>query len=233
MCLQTTGGEMSRWAILFAKKPEPGAVKTRLQPEFSPVESAELYSKFIEDCIENMAGASVDHRLIAYSPSDAEAALRKLDNSLGLFEYFPQGPGDLGLRLERAFNFVFSKGAEGVVALGTDTPNLPAHYINSAFDLLKSHDVVLGPSMDGGYYLIGSRIDVGNLFKDVLWGSDYVFEQTIARLKGASFGLLPPWYDIDRPQDVKFLITHLRAMHLAGCSVACHTLSYLEKRAVE
>ncbi len=224
---------MSRWAILFAKKPEPGSVKTRLQPEFSSIESAELYSNFIKDCIENLARASVDHRLIAYSPLDAEAVLRKLNNSLGSFEYFPQGSGDLGARLNRAFNFIFAKGAERVVALGTDTPSLPPHYINLAFDLLNSHDVVLGPAMDGGYYLIGSRIDVGNLFKDVFWGTEYVFEQTIASLKGVSFGLLPPWYDIDRPQDVKFLINHLSAMHLSGCTVGHHTLSYLEKRAGE
>ena len=59
---------MSRWAILFAKKPDPGSVKTRLQSEFSSIEAAELYSNFIKDCIENLARASVDHRLIAYSP---------------------------------------------------------------------------------------------------------------------------------------------------------------------
>ncbi len=224
---------MSRWAILFAKKPEAGSVKTRLQPEFSPIQSAELYTNFTKDCIENLARASIDRRLIAYTPSDAETTLRELNSSLAFFEYYPQGPGNLGLRLERVFNFVFSKGGEQVVVLGTDAPTLPTDYINSAFELLGSNDVVLGPAMDGGYYLIGSRIDVNDLFRDISWGTDNVFEQTIDRLKGTSFSLLPPWYDIDRPSDVKFLIAHLRGMHLTGTPVARHTLSYLEQNRIE
>ena len=224
---------MSRWAILFAKKPEAGSVKTRLQPEFSPIESVELYTNFAKDCIENLARASIDRRLIAYTPSDAEKTLRELNRSFASFEYYPQGSGNLGLRLERVFNFVFSKGGERVVALGTDTPTLPVNYINSAFDLLGHNDVVLGPAMDGGYYLIGSRIDVGDLFRDISWGTDNVFEQTIDRLKATSFSLLPPWYDIDRPSDVKFLIAHLRGMHLTGTPVARHTLSYLEQNRIE
>ena len=221
---------MSRWAILFAKKPDAGLVKTRLQPEFSLIESAELYANFLKDCMENLAQASVDHRLIAYTPSDAKTTLRKMNKTSQSFEYVSQGPGDLGARLERAFNFIYSKGGEFVIALGSDTPTLPTSYINLAFDLLNSHEVVLGPAMDGGYYLIGSRIDIGNLFKGISWGTENVFEQTIACLKGISFGMLPPWYDIDRPQDVRFLITHLRGMHLAGCPIAYNTLSYLERR---
>jgi rSAM/selenodomain-associated transferase 1 len=224
---------MSRWAILFAKKPEEGSVKTRLQPEFSPVESVELYTNFAKDCIENLARASIDRRLIAYTPSDAEETLRGLNNSLTSFEYYSQGSGNLGLRLERVFNFVFSKGGERVVALGTDAPTLPTDYINLAFDLLGSNDVVLGPAVDGGYYLIGSRVDVGNLFRDIPWGTEHVFEQTIDRLKGTSFSLLPPWYDIDRPRDVKFLIAHLRGMHLTGSPVARNTLSYLEQSRID
>ena len=221
---------MSRWAILFAKKPDAGLVKTRLQPEFSLIESAELYANFLKDCMENLAQASVDHRFIAYTPSDAETTLHKMNKTSQSFEYFSQGPGDLGARLERAFNFIYSKGGEFVIALGSDTPTLPTSYINLAFDLLNSHEVVLGPAMDGGYYLIGSRIDIGNIFKGISWGTENVFEQTIACLKGISFGMLPPWYDIDRPQDVRFLITHLRGMHLAGCPIAYNTLSYLERR---
>ncbi len=66
---------MSRWAILFAKKPDAGLVKTRLQPEFSLIESAELYANFLKVCMENLAQAAVDHRLIAYTPSDAKTTV--------------------------------------------------------------------------------------------------------------------------------------------------------------
>ena len=98
----------------------------------------------------------------------------------------------------------FRRNIARVVLLGSDSPTLPIEIVHKAFDILQTSDVVLGPAEDGGYYLIGARLFVPEIFKNIAWGSEEVMNQTTAvlREKGLGFELLVPWYDIDRGEDL-------------------------------
>lgn len=113
--------------------------------------------------------------------------------------YLRQDGVDLGERMARAFDSLFSMGYRHVVIVGADSPDLPLLFISLAFTELKTHDAVIGPSEDGGYYLIGMRTPNEALFEGISWGGPEVFNQTMAKARaaGVTVSLLPPWYDID------------------------------------
>lgn len=120
--------------------------------------------------------------------------------------YRPQVGSDLGVRLSRAFRKAFDPGMRKVVIIGTDCPGLNVELIQKSFDALKRADVVLGPALDGGYYLVGLRRPIPELFVGVSWGTGQVLEQTrliLHRLQ-ISLELLPPLSDVDRPEDLAF-----------------------------
>lgn len=121
-------------------------------------------------------------------------------------------------------------GATRAVIVGTDIPSLPAQHIRQAFDLLSNKDVVLGPSTDGGYYLVGLSRPIRSIFQNIEWSTDRVFIQTLERIYSAdlSLGLVPPWYDIDTPEELDFLLAHARALEQAGqLTSLTHTQAYL------
>jgi hypothetical protein len=118
--------------------------------------------------------------------------------------YQPQGEGDLGERMARSLFIAFRAGMERVVIIGTDCPGLNANLIAKAFHQLYSHDLVLGPALDGGYYLIGLRYFISELFTDINWGTAEVLQQTVAIAKtlDVSVAYLPQLADVDRPEDL-------------------------------
>jgi hypothetical protein len=118
--------------------------------------------------------------------------------------YREQSDGDLGARLHDAFARAFDSGMKRVVTIGTDCPGLRLEIIQKAFALLRVHDIVLGPTDDGGYYLIGLRGPAASLFGDVEWGTDSVFATTLARAEqlGLSVGVLPTMRDVDTTDDL-------------------------------
>jgi hypothetical protein len=119
-------------------------------------------------------------------------------------DYSKQGEGDLGERIHAAFIEAFQKGDDRVVLIGTDVPRFTTDHLATAFDALEENDLVLGPTTDGGYWLIGLKRPV-NLFQDVAWGSDRVFDQTTAQAKGKGLKsyFLEPVTDIDTVKDLK------------------------------
>ena len=121
-------------------------------------------------------------------------------------DYYPQGEGDLGVRMEGAFRDAFSRGAGRVVLVGTDCPGLDAPVMRAAFAALRRKDLVLGPATDGGYWLIGLRRPAPALFADMPWSTDSVFERTRdrARSLGLSVHTLEPLPDVDRPEDLPY-----------------------------
>ena len=145
---------MSTCAVLFAKKPVPGAVKTRLQSHLSASEATRLYEAMLLDCATALHATRAVIKVIAFAPTDAEATLHGLLLPIGSFEYAPQSEGDLGQRMESLMQWAFAR-AERVVLVGSDSPSLPARYIDEGLALLREKEVVLGPSTDGGYYLVG------------------------------------------------------------------------------
>ncbi|MYD61905.1 MAG: glycosyltransferase [Gemmatimonadetes bacterium] len=205
--------------IVFVKNPLPGAVKTRLQTRYTPDQVAALYTAFVRDVLARAESIDVDRRVIAFDPPDAESEVSVLFGGgvKALWEYVPQVQDDLGARMREALVQQLDAGASAAVLIGTDIPSLPAHHITQAFDLLHTKDVVLGPSIDGGYYLVGVSKSTPEIFEDVAWSTPSVLSQTIDRVQraGNTLGLVPPWFDVDTPDELDFLLAHARATKLA------------------
>ena len=207
--------------IIFAKNPMPNLVKTRLIPQLSPEQAARLYSAFLTDWCETLAVLPNATRVIAYTPPESLPDLQALIGKDAI--YIPQVGNNLGARLISATQWAAKQGYQKILIVGSDSPTLPLSHLSQAILTLDSRDVVLGPSVDGGYYLIGFSAahlakTVPSVFEGIAWSTNSVFQQTIARVRstGATFGLLPPWYDVDTPADVAFLHAHISAMRLAG-----------------
>jgi uncharacterized protein len=187
--------------ILFLKYPERGAVKTRLANTLGDDLTYELYQCFLAD-ISAMTRRIKAQTIISYSgPKNVS------------FSDFPgiqclrQRGKNIGERMHGAFLDVFAQGFERCVLTGSDSPDLPAGLVNDAFDKLKSVDVVLGPSEDGGYYLIGCKQHSlrQSIFHDINWSTAGVFPETVKRIvdSGLKFSPLPQRPDIDELDDLK------------------------------
>jgi hypothetical protein len=205
---------------VFGKRPEPGRVKTRLATVFGPEAAAELHEAMLFDLLETWSSADVlapgGRRVLAYAPEDAGPWFdARVSDSFALQ---PQADGDLGRRMQAFFAGEFEDGATRVVLIGSDAPTLDPTIVISAFLALEGRDVVLGPATDGGYYLVGSRRVPPPIFEGVDWSTPDVLGQTLGRVRdaGLSLAVLPPWYDIDTPDDLRMLAGHLRAIRLAG-----------------
>ncbi len=220
---------MSTCAVLFVKDPQPGKVKTRLQSHLSAEQAAGLYRAFVLDSAAVLQASGADVKAVAYAPADAEFALCDLLASVGGFEFVPQPDTDLGRRMEQLMQWAFARGAERVVLIGSDSPSLPPEYIDEGLALLREKDVVLGPSTDGGYCLVGRRPGNSRIFADVEWSTGAVLQQTIERLGEQTLGLLPPWYDVDTPCEAGWLKVHLEALARAGSSQGYHSLAILRE----
>ena len=209
------------------KNQSPETVKTRLQSHLSASEATRLYEAMLLDCATALHETQAAAKVVAFAPAHAEDALHTLLAPIGTFEYVPQSEGDLGQRMESLMQWAFARGAERVVIIGSDSPSLPAAYIDEGLALLREKEVVLGPSTDGGYYLVGRQKGESRIFQDVAWSTGMVFEQTLARLGTQTLGLLPPWYDVDTPAEAGFLKVHLEALARAGSTQGRHSLAVL------
>jgi rSAM/selenodomain-associated transferase 1 len=200
---------------LFAKRPEPGLVKTRLAASTSPAWAAQVAAAFLADTLESLADVEA-RRVLAFAPAGAHDFFAEI--VAGRFELIPQSEGDLGQRMARFFAAQFDAGADAAVLLGTDSPTLPIAHVLQAFDALEGADVVLGPATDGGYYLVGCAGGVPPIFDGITWSGPRVLAQTADRLAAAALrlALLPPWYDVDTLDDWQMLRGHLAALKLAG-----------------
>ena len=214
---------MSDHLIVFVKNPIAGAVKTRLHTRYTPQQAARISRAFILDTLTYASAAPADRHIILYTPPDAVADIGHLAGAA--WHLRPQADADLGGRMHDAAACSFEDGATRVVIVGTDIPSLPTEHIARAFDLLHRKDIALGPSTDGGYYLLGLSRSVRSIFQDIDWSTPHVLSQTLARLEssGLSLGLLPPWYDVDTPEDLDFLRIHIQALKRAGRPIPCHT----------
>lgn len=226
---------METCVIVFAKNPIPNAVKTRLIPRLSPEQAATLYTAFLTDWCEALAELPDADLVIAYTPADAQPDLQALIGDDAI--YIPQTGAGLGERLISATQWAAEHGYTKILLVGSDSPTLPISYISEALTLLDSRNIVIGPSTDGGYYLIGFSVEtlattIPRVFEDIAWSTVEVFQQTVEHIHAseATLGLLPPWYDIDRAEDLAFLHAHISAMRLAGGPVqAVRTESLLTK----
>ncbi len=213
---------MTAHLVVFARNPVPGAVKTRLQIRYTPQQAADIYRALVLDTLENARGASAARYVLAYTPGDTEEEFRRLAGPG--WDLRPQVGTDLGGRMLEAARWSFDRGARRLVIIGSDVPNLPVESIDRAFDLLGEKDVVIGPTVDGGYGLIGLSRPLDAVFQDIEWGTERVFSQTVERAEaaGLTLGVVPPWYDVDTPSDLDFLVAHATALVRSGCPPALH-----------
>ncbi|NER34774.1 MAG: DUF2064 domain-containing protein [Oscillatoria sp. SIO1A7] len=193
--------------IIFTRYPEPGKTKTRLIPALGAEGAARLQGQLTEHTLRQLGKTD---ELPSYSIEVRFAGGNRelMAEWLGPGKYEPQGEGDLGTKIYRAFATAFATGIEKVAIVGIDCPDLDASIAIAAFDRLNDSDLVLGPAVDGGYYLIGLRQTVvPELFAGISWGSDKVLQQTVdaARKLNLSYSLLPELADIDRPEDLEIL----------------------------
>lgn len=189
--------------LIFLRVPEKGKVKTRLSRILDEKIVLGLYRCFVEDTLDTMRACG--YTIIpCYFPSEGR---QTVTNWLGTdFQYRPQRGNDLGERMACAFQDAFSSGCTRAILIGTDFPDLNTRIIHEAMENLCSHDVVLGPAKDGGYYLIGFRSDTftRQAFQNIPWGESTVLRKTLTRLEqcGLTRHLLPEWRDIDRYEDL-------------------------------
>jgi rSAM/selenodomain-associated transferase 1 len=199
---------------VFAKRPAPGAVKTRLAAETSPEWAADVAAAFLHDTLDRLASVKA-RRVLAFAPPDALSYFEDL--ARGRFELNPQCDGDLGVRMAAFFQEQLDARAAPVVLVGSDSPTLPGSYVELAFIALQNAEVVLGPAADGGYYLIGCRRTVPPVFDGIAWGGPRVLLDTVARLpERYRLALLPLWYDVDTLADWYALRGQLAAWRRAG-----------------
>jgi len=189
---------------IFAKYWQPGRVKTRLAGQIGATAAAELHRACLDTLLRRFAHLG-DRRVLAFTPPEARQAFADLAGRAWQTE--PQCEGDLGHRIEAYFATAFARGATSVVLIGSDSPTLPDEFIAEAFERLERADAVVGPSDDGGYYLIGLARPIDGLFRGLAWSTPQVFRQTLERLNaaGAKREMLAPWYDVDAPADLERL----------------------------
>jgi rSAM/selenodomain-associated transferase 1 len=210
--------------IVVAKRPAPGRTKTRLSPPLSVEQAAELYECFLLDTLDLMRRVPDVQPAIAYLPANAKEYFARLAPD---FDLLRQAGSDLGARLDRALTHYLQRGHERVAIMNSDGPTLPIECLISAFESLSDGtDVVLGPSDDGGYYLIGLKQPAPRLLRDVQMSTPHVLSDTLALAAAEALRvkLLPTWYDVDDAASFDRLITELEQ---APASIAAHTRSFL------
>jgi uncharacterized protein len=206
--------------IVFTREPVPGLSKTRLAVRIGNHNAAALADAFTRDALAKACALGLPV-VIAGSATGAlldshyfRSLIRRFNATL-----IDQEQGNLGVRMARVLA-QFAR--DGALLLGTDTPTLPRSALRRAFVLIRRNHVVLGPSLDGGYYLVGIRGAVPDMFRGIRWGCSSVLRQTVVRLRGLGIrpAFTPTWYDVDRWSDLMLLSEHLRR-HVQRGTIPC------------
>ena len=218
---------MNRTLLVVARQPVPGQTKTRLHGFLSAESATELYSCFLLDTLELMQRVAGVACAIAYSPPEAEPYFRRI--APAGFGFLPQVGSHLGERLDNALRAYLDHDGQEAVIMDSDSPTLPVTYLQRAFQTLDDPavDLVLGPTRDGGYYLIGLKQPCSALF-DVTMSTPEVLHDTLERARSRHMRTvcLPQWYDIDTPSDLAYLRSEIGSL---PASSARHTRGLLAR----
>lgn len=199
---------MANTLLVVAKQPSPGQTKTRLCPPLNGEQAAGLYECFLRDTLGIMRLVPKVSRVIGYLSENGDGYFQTLAPDM---ERMRQDGASLGERLDHLLNTALANGAEKAVVMDSDSPTLPPDYLMMAFEQLDRADVVLGPTEDGGYYLIGMKKPNPHLLRDVQMSTPHVLRDTLelAKKSRVSVALLPPWYDVDTIVDLERLRAEL------------------------
>ena len=189
--------------LVFAKAPQPGAVKTRLIPALGAQAAADLARRMLLHTLEQAKAAGVGVVELCMSPAPGAPAWAGVDLPDGI-ERSDQGAGDVGQRMARAVDRVTTTLGQPVLLMGTDCPALSAQHIAQAAAALAQHDAVIIPVADGGYVLIGLHAPCPEVFTDMAWSTDTVASETLQRMaaQGLKVWTGPLLHDIDEPVDL-------------------------------
>ena len=208
---------MKNAVICFTRVPKPGRTKTRLMPCLTGAQCAGLHWAFLRDlrCIYGSLDADL---LVAHTPDpDWEELKSVFPNAF----FFPQEGAGLGAKMNHALNLALSMGYGSCILTGSDLPLMTGTHLKSGFDALAKADVTLGPTSDGGYYLVGVKEESPFLFEKQTYGCGSVFENTLAAVRSANKSFCPalPCDDVDTPEDLRNLLKILDPQS--------HTAAYL------
>jgi rSAM/selenodomain-associated transferase 1 len=189
---------MKKAIIVFQKYPEAGSVKTRLAETIGAEKAAHLYAYLIRHTHQQLSGLEAAIFVFHLGPIATDEYPKKG------YHFHPQKPGDLGEKMLKAFQQVFDLGFDQVLIIGTDCYELKRSHLQQAFETLETKDLVLGPAMDGGYYLLGLKRPVASLFQGISWSTSSVLQQTQSKAnrENLSYGLLEKLRDVDRYEDL-------------------------------
>lgn len=216
---------MRRALIVIGKAPLPGRTKTRLIPPFSPEDAATLYQAFLLDTLTLASSLEWDQTSLIHPVGHGRALRGLVPDRVRLVEQEGTGLGDA---LGSAFKSEFARGCDSAILIGSDNPTLSAEPVAAAQRALDDGaDLAIGPSVDGGYYLIGMRQPRPGVFEDIEWSTPRVYQQTLERARnlGLRVDTVSAWYDVDEPSDLERLRQDL---HVLPQHVAAHTRAALE-----
>lgn len=220
-----------RALVVLAREPEEGKVKSRLNEDLSSRDTLDLYQALVLDTLHLAVSAEVGHLYVACLANGPKVHLNELLKNFaselkGKKREFlkeklvltDQRGRQLGERLEKTFRQVFNEGYKEVVIIGIDSPSLPKKTLDRAFKVLHKKDVVLGPTLDGSYYLIGLKKPHPQLFENIPWGTGEIYRDTVERINklGLEWEELDLWYDVDTTDDLEFLVRDINQFRLAG-----------------
>jgi rSAM/selenodomain-associated transferase 1 len=215
--------------VIMARAPLPGQVKTRLIPSLSPEQCAELYRAMLEDTLAMAASVPLYLTYLAFTPSEQADLFRSLVAE-GITMLQQRGD-NLGHRMANAVRELETKYSP-VVIIGSDLPTLQPEALLQALKELETKDLCLGPTSDGGYYLVGLRRGCGVVFEDIPWSTPDVLATTLRRAEaaGLSVALLHTLGDVDVIEDVAGLETEInRLKHQSGAVIPVQTLDWLQR----
>ena len=209
---------MKKAWICMTRIPKPGCTKTRLMPLLSAEECAALHTAFLRDLAVLSEAVETDF-FVSYTPGDGWEMLREIFPAAR--ELFPQEGEELGARMHNAIVHVLELGYDACVLTGSDLPCMSAEHINSGFAALAAADLTLGPTADGGYYLVGAKTPCAAIFEKQTYGISTVFDATCAAAARAGYtvGKALPCDDVDTPDELRALWEKCRGeeTHTACC----------------
>ena len=233
---EKNGGFAQNVVAVFARAPRVGEVKTRLAKSVGEAYARDIYAAMLREVFasaQRVASQIADGEVVVfYTPQNAFShdAFARDENSLsGLWNgaRYPQSDGDLGMRLHDCFEYLRANGAQNIVAIGSDAPDLPLDYLVQAFDELSRRDWVFGPTGDGGFYLMGASCALTlEVFCDVRWSSENTLQDVLSNADNLSLSRssLRLWHDVDTIDDLHALHRRLQI----GKGVAPHTHRVLD-----
>lgn len=215
--------------LVFVKYPQKGKVKLRLSADLDETIVQELYRCFVHDTLVTAQKIKAQLRICFLPAHEKEKFKEWLGQNL---VFVPQKGTDLGERMKQSLTEACWEGFQRVVLIGSDSPDLPVTFLEHAFQELQNHDIVLGPSSDGGYYLIGFQGSSFEplVFDDVQWGTGSVLTKTLQNIHDTKkdYILLPQWSDIDTLDDLKQLIKRNKNTSFKSSQ----TITYLQQKKI-